>query len=36
MITLPYQNVILKNGYLYDKQILNENIAQTLKGSAEI
>ncbi len=26
MITLPYQNVILKNGFLYDKQILNENI----------
>ena len=25
MITLPFQNVVLKNGFLYDKQILNEN-----------
>lgn len=24
MITLPFQNVVLKNGFLYDKQILNE------------
>ncbi|MBR6744528.1 MAG: glycoside hydrolase family 127 protein, partial [Clostridia bacterium] len=26
MITLPYQNVVLKNGFLYDKQMLNENV----------
>ena len=26
MITLPFQNVVLKNGFLYDKQMLNENI----------
>jgi len=26
MITIPYQNVILKSGFLYDKQILNENV----------
>ena len=24
MITIPFQNVVLKNGFLYDKQILNE------------
>ena len=24
MITLPFQNVVLKNGFLYDKQMLNE------------
>ena len=26
MITLPFQNVVLKNGFLYDKQMLNENV----------
>ena len=26
MITLPFQNVTLKNGFLYDKQMLNKNV----------
>ena len=26
MITIPFQNVVLKNGFLYDKQMLNENV----------
>ncbi len=26
MITIPFQNVVLKSGFLYDKQILNENV----------